>query len=84
MGMFDSLYFKCIFCGKRIEAQTKSGPCVLDTFEMQEDLPVWLMCDLDKDIVTCRRCGKKQQLIFDLKIKVKRKDIVPVENLDWI
>jgi hypothetical protein len=84
MGLFDSLIWSCPFCGVNNEAQTKSGPCLLDDFHMEDDLPLWLMEDLNGSEEVCVGCTKRLKLVFDLKIKVKKKAVEPVDNLDII
>lgn len=84
MGMFDSLYFRCIFCGVENEEQTKNGPSLLDDFHFDDDLPVWVMDTFNNVETACHKCGKKQKFIFDLEINIKRKEVIPVENLDYI
>ena len=36
--MFDSLYIKCPKCGKKLEIQSKSGPCALFSYN-KSNLP---------------------------------------------
>lgn len=35
MGMFDTLVIKCPSCNEDVEEQTKSGPCMLYTYEWE-------------------------------------------------
>jgi hypothetical protein len=85
MGLFDSLIWKCVLCGAQNIAQTKSGPCLLDEFNFEdENLPLWLMEDFHNTEEVCYKCKRKMRLVFDLKVKVRRKAIEPIDNLDWI
>jgi len=84
MGMFDTLIFRCVMCGEENYEQTKSGPCMLDNFNMEDDLPVWLMEDFNGLERECYKCGKNLKFIFELEISVKRKEIIPTDNLDLI
>lgn len=85
MGMFDSFLFKCIFCGEQIEDQTKSGPCMLEVYRFEDDdLPPWVMEAFDGSEIDCYKCGRRNRIVFDLEIIVKRKAIEPVDNLDYL
>jgi len=84
VGLFDSLYYFCPLCGAENETQSKSGPCLLDTFKFKDDLPLWLMEDLNGSEETCAKCKKKLKLIFDLKVTIKKKAIEPIDNLDFV
>jgi hypothetical protein len=84
VGMFDSLYFNCIFCSEENIEQTKSGPCLLDDYKFEENLPIWLMESMNGEEIRCYKCKKKQKLVFDIEIKVNKKIIEPVDNLDYI
>ena len=82
--MFDSLYLRCPFCGTDVEEQTKAGPCLLDAFNFDDDLPAWIMEQFNGEETQCHKCLKKFKLVFDLEIKVKRKELIPVDNIDYI
>jgi hypothetical protein len=71
-------------CGAINEEQSKSGPNVLQDYKMEEDIPLWLMEDLNGAETTCYECGKKLKLIFDIEVKLKKKAVEPIDNLDWI
>ena len=36
MGMFDTIYYKCITCGKQAFSQTKLSACLMDTIKVGE------------------------------------------------
>lgn len=84
MGLFDSLIWICPLCRHENETQTKSGPCLLEAFQMNENLPLWLMEDLHNSEEVCSNCEKRFKLVFDYEVKLKRKEIEPVDNLDYI
>lgn len=72
MGMFDSVLFKCSNCGTRIEAQSKSGDCVLGRFSIFS-APLDVLIGLD--YTDCRQCGQRH------KVEIKHLAmIVPVEE----
>lgn len=39
MGMFDSVYVKCPNCKEKTACQSKSGPCELNTYELENAPP---------------------------------------------
>ena len=84
MGMFDSLIWTCAFCGDKNMAQTKAGPCMMDDFNMEDELPTWLMEAFDGREEACYKCNKKFKFVFELEIKVKCKELIAVDNLDYI
>lgn len=84
MGLFDSLIVICPNCGKKTEIQSKVGPCVLDMFKWEDDLPVWLMASLDNTTETCDACGKIFLIKFGLKWQVTDKSLEPADNLDYV
>lgn len=65
MGMFDSINIPCPTCGSRQDAQSKSGQCHLDVFEM-ETAPFEVLMDVNRHApFTCRKCGA----VFAVKVK---------------
>lgn len=85
MGVYDTFCFKCIFCGKDVCEQTKSGPCMLDTYQFNDpDLPQWVMDEFNEAEIECYECGRTNRIIFDFEVIVKRKAIEPVNNLDYL
>lgn len=74
--MFDSIYFKCLDCGEKIEAQTKSGPCMLDEFD-RNAVPLDVAQDCNRHApFKCSKCGA--EYVFDypeegtVSLRVKR------------
>jgi len=87
MGMFDTLVVKCIFCGKDVEEQTKSGDCLMRYYNFEDaDLPVWAMYDFNGLEWECYHCQRKFRTIFDVEvnIKVNEHKIETVDNLDYL
>lgn len=57
MGMYDRVYVPCPRCGKRAEFQSKSGPCDLDTY-LLEDCPQAVLADVNRHApATCDAPG---------------------------
>lgn len=61
--MFDSLYLKCPKCGKKMEWQSKSGPCAMFCYTPKR-LPVDVAQDLKHDIVGCQFCNTKWKFVL--------------------
>ncbi len=60
MGMFDSLFMDCPACGaeRALEFQSKSGPCQLEEYTI-ENVPAEVLMGLHRDIEgKCPNCGK--------------------------
>jgi len=56
MGLYDSIMVPCPKCGYRNEFQTKSGPCLLNTYQI-EDAPDDAMLDVNRHAPTkCHVC----------------------------
>jgi hypothetical protein len=53
--MFDSLYLRCT-CGKEVEFQSKSGPCVCASFDLN-NCPQQVAIDLIGKTEMCE-CGQ--------------------------
>lgn len=61
MGMFDSIYVDCPSCGEKetIELQSKSGPCTLERYTL-ENAPSEVLSGVHTDIdFDCRSCWKR-------------------------
>ena len=57
MGLFDTVLVGCPECGHLTEAQSKSGPCNLDVFTLDE-APIDVMSDVNRHApFTCGECG---------------------------
>ena len=56
MGAFDSVLVPCPKCGGITEAQSKSGPCCMEEFSL-ENAPTDVMADVNRHApFTCREC----------------------------
>ena len=58
MGVYDCIKFECPSCGTTMIAQSKSGPCTLETFNSR-DVPVDVACDANRHAPFKCVCGKK-------------------------
>jgi len=65
MGVYDRVKIPCPKCGERQEAQSKSGDCELDIYEM-ESCPADVLADVNRHApFTCDKCG-----MFEIKLTV--------------
>ena len=57
MGVYDSVMVPCPRCGTRVEFQSKSGDCILATYELS-DAPNNVLADANRHSPhTCSSCG---------------------------
>ena len=63
--MFDSIIVKCPKCNNELEFQSKSGPCMLASFD-EKKIPLIIAIGCNEDIVLCRKCKKHIQILFNL------------------
>ena len=57
MGSFDSVMVPCPICGTRSEFQSKSGPCLCYTYNM-ETAPDDVLWNVNRHAPnTCEKCG---------------------------
>jgi predicted RNA-binding Zn-ribbon protein involved in translation (DUF1610 family) len=57
MGVYDSVMIPCPKCGKTQEAQSKSGPCILNVYEL-EDAPIEVLMNVNRHApFKCDDCG---------------------------
>jgi len=57
VGMFDRVMAPCPSCGSRVECQTKSGPCCLARYNL-EDAPADVLVDVNRHAPhVCEECG---------------------------
>jgi len=57
MGMFDRVMVPCPKCGTREDFQSKSGPCELKEYTL-EDCPLNVLVGLfDHPSQKCKKCG---------------------------
>lgn len=64
MGMFDSVYFDCPYCNHKTEAQSKSGPCTLETYSSAA-VPLTVALDLlsGRGYLECSNCDRRYKAI---------------------
>lgn len=67
MGMFDTVKLRCPYCGETTEEQTKSGPCMLKTYTLN-NAPISVMGGILGE-VKCEHCEE----IFKVETEVKPK-----------
>lgn len=75
MGMYDTVMVPCPKCGKKSGFQSKSGPCLLNDFEL-EDVPA----DVIEDVMrhgpaTCGSCGTIYGVRYTVVSKVDAKSV---------
>ena len=59
MGMFDEIVGKCPECGEEMYGQTKSGPCMLDRYDIDEEHYLHdALLILDGSYLRCNKCKK--------------------------
>ena len=61
MGMFDSIYVSCKYCGAKIEFQSKAGDCHLAEYSLR-DAPPSILGDLDGESQWCDVCGTVNEI----------------------
>lgn len=85
MGCFDSLIIPCLFCKTNIEEQTKSGPCMLESYKWDDpNLPTWMMQEFNGAEVQCYECERTFRIIYDYEVIVKERKLETVDNLDYL
>lgn len=79
MGMFDSIMVPCPECGKKYEAQTKSGECCLYTWDLDE-APIEALLGVNSLAPFECQCGTsfevkfKIQVCYAFPVKVRKVD----------
>lgn len=59
MGLYDTVHVPCPKCGEKQGFQSKSGPCLLDDFELDK-CPEDVLRDVNRHApATCGKCGIK-------------------------
>lgn len=74
MGVYDSIWVPCPNCQKPYEAQTKSGPCILDVFTLA-DAPDDVLEDVNRHAPFTCECG------CEFKVIGRKTMAVPVINV---
>ena len=64
MGAYDTILVPCPTCGEKEEAQSKSGDCLLRTFELDK-CPIDVLPDVNRHApFTCNKC----KTVFEVKL----------------
>jgi len=59
MGLYNTIIIPCPRCGNDIECQTKSGACILETYQLQ-DAPDADIFDINRHApFECPECGQQ-------------------------
>jgi len=74
MGMFNTIYIECPKCKKRIGAQTKSGTCLLDGWNL-ENAPNQEIRGILGETYHCQ-CGHVIQVNEDTEPEIKIKTTI--------
>ena len=65
MGVYDTVLVPCPRCGDRVEAQSKSGDCILARYRL-EDAPYDVLSNVNRHApFVCENCGT----IFEVQLK---------------
>ena len=79
MGCYDIVNVPCPQCGEKQQFQSKSGPCYLGVFEL-DDCPADIMMDVNRHApATCSKCGTRYYVEFERYAPDKR--TVSVRNV---
>lgn len=62
MSMFDSVLAECPICGTKNKFQSKSGPCQLKVFEL-DDAPADVLGDVNRHSVVCKKCMIRYKVV---------------------
>jgi hypothetical protein len=67
MGCYETVYVPCPSCGEPYPAQSKSGPCQMDTYDLHEAPPEVLQ-DVNRHApFECEKCGE----VFAVQLEVR-------------
>ena len=75
MGCYDTIFVPCPTCGQKYPAQSKSGPCDLDDFELV-DAPFDVLENVNRHAPFCCSCGTK----FAVELEIVPKVVVVPES----
>lgn len=83
MGMFDYVIITCPHCKEIVETQTKSFDCMLDTIDLNEEIPTY-QASLFTGNWKCYHCTKSFSLSTDFpektKLIISKEEIVEDES----
>ena len=75
MGVYDTIKVPCPKCGEIYYAQSKSGPCELDLFDLDK-APYDVLCDVNRHApFTCFGCN----CVFDVDLNFLKGSFTPEE-----
>ena len=78
MGMFDSVYVECPYCGSSNELQTKRGECILGNYSL-DNAPPQVLLGI-KGNQECYKCGE----LFNVGVQcLTRAWVEKLEEKEW-
>lgn len=81
MGLFNSVYIECPFCGEKVEDQFKPGGMYSWDFPDQVDkIPIDLIRSINDNIYHCWNCNGEFQTVVDVIIKVSGAQVIPIKK----
>ena len=77
MGMFDTVVVKCPHCVEDVEMQTKTGPCVLDVYTIDN-----LEMSVAVGVIGVNHCHNCHGA-FKIELETQPKFVVKKLNNEW-
>lgn len=71
MGCYDIILFNCRKCGAEMDAQSKSGPCMLDEFDM-DSVPEDVAVDANRHAPFVCDCGESHTFVVNPSTEIER------------
>lgn len=78
MGMYDVISVPCPNCGKPYEAQSKSGPCFLGYYTLEE-APANVLEDVNRHSPFQCECGCMFEVDFKIETKILERKVIKLE-----
>ena len=66
MGMYDTILFRCPYCGKNSKSQTKAGPRILHEYNLHLPISLEEAFEINGTEVACSECGILSLITGDL------------------
>ncbi len=63
MGMYDEINVTCPGCSETLIYQSKSGPCCLGTYSL-DNAPLEMLSSIEGDSEWCNKCEKEIKLVY--------------------